>query len=364
MSYLLDTNVVSELRKPARRADPQVRSWVTSRRPSDLHLSVITILEVELGIARMHRRDHAQAQRLQSWLDERLLDAFAGRILPVDLAAVRRAAHLHAPFPRPERDALIAATAAVHGLTVVTRNVKDFAPLEVTVANPWESRPRLTKLSGQRSSVSPGRHGPARRRGPAPGRWRRARHRGRASQAWRRADASQVQGVGTGNHEVVVAVHHQDRVADPGQFLRSLPPPAMHCPELAQQAGHPRGPVGTFAGRHTAQKLIRPAPQRHGEEQVVTGAFRVTAACAIARKVGPGTRVMRLFRFGGVVVGVGAAVRVVVLGLTRTYSPDQGRSQADEVNTGWAVPACDDSLGPLGPPGRRTGTATIDNAHR
>lgn len=138
MSYLLDTNVVSELRKPARRADSRVRSWVASRRPSDLYLSVITVLEVELGIARLDRQDHAQARRLQSWLDGQLLSAFTGRVLPIDLAAARRAAHLHVPDPRPERDALIAATAAVHGLTVVTRNVKDFAPLEVAVVNPWE----------------------------------------------------------------------------------------------------------------------------------------------------------------------------------------------------------------------------------
>ncbi|RLP09682.1 type II toxin-antitoxin system VapC family toxin [Propionibacterium australiense] len=142
MSFLLDTNVVSELRKPARRADPHVRSWVASRRPSDLYLSVITILEVERGIASLDRRDHIQAQRLQSWLDEQLLDAFAGRILPIDLAAARRAARLHVPDPRPERDALIAATATVNGLTVVTRNTRDFAVLGVAVVNPWESTPR------------------------------------------------------------------------------------------------------------------------------------------------------------------------------------------------------------------------------
>lgn len=138
MSFLLDTNVVSELRRPARRADPRVRSWAASRRASDMYLSVITILEVELGIARLDRRDHAQAQRLQSWLDGQLLDAFTGRILPIDLAVARRAARLHVPDPQPERDALIAATAAVRGLTVVTRNTKDFAALGVAVANPWE----------------------------------------------------------------------------------------------------------------------------------------------------------------------------------------------------------------------------------
>lgn len=139
MSHLLDTNVVSELRKSAGRADPRVRAWVAGRVPSDLYLSAITVLEVEVGIGRIARRDAAQGERLQAWLDNQLLDAFAGRILPVDVPVARRAARLHLPDPRPERDTLIAATAAVHGLTVVTRNVKDFAALEVPILNPWNT---------------------------------------------------------------------------------------------------------------------------------------------------------------------------------------------------------------------------------
>ncbi len=138
MSHLLDTNVISELRKPERRADPKVREWVSSRRPSDLYLSVITVLEVEVGIGRLARHDRAQADLLQTWLDDELLDVFAGRILPVDVPVARRAARLHVPDPRPERDALIAATAAVHGLTVVTRNTKDFDHLDVAIINPWD----------------------------------------------------------------------------------------------------------------------------------------------------------------------------------------------------------------------------------
>lgn len=137
MSYLLDTNVVSELRKPERRADPAVRSWVAARAASDLYLSAITVLEVEVGIARLARLDPAQAERLQTWLVDELLDAFARRILAVDVPVARRAARLHVPDPRPERDALIAATASVHGLTVATRNVKDFETLGVAVINPW-----------------------------------------------------------------------------------------------------------------------------------------------------------------------------------------------------------------------------------
>lgn len=138
MSHLLDTNVISELRKPAHRADPGVRSWVSSRASSDLYLSVITVLEFEVEIGRLARRDNAQAARLQSWLDNELLGSFASRILAVDVPVARRAARLHVPDPRPERDALIAATASVHGLTVVTRNVKDFEALDVTVFDPWE----------------------------------------------------------------------------------------------------------------------------------------------------------------------------------------------------------------------------------
>ncbi|MFT3969501.1 MAG: type II toxin-antitoxin system VapC family toxin [Micropruina sp.] len=137
MTYLLDTNVVSELRKSKRRADPGVRSWVAARVVSDLYLSVITVLEVEVGIARLARHDPAQASRLQAWLDDELLQAFSRRILAVDIPVARYAARLHVPDPRPKRDALITATAAVHGLTVVTRNVKDFDSLGVAVVNPW-----------------------------------------------------------------------------------------------------------------------------------------------------------------------------------------------------------------------------------
>ncbi|QDQ97181.1 type II toxin-antitoxin system VapC family toxin [Tomitella fengzijianii] len=125
------------LRKPERRADVGVRAWVAARAPSDLYLSAVTVLEIEVGIGRIARRGPAQGARMQAWLDEELLDAFAGRILSVDVPVARRAARLHVPDPRPERDALIAATASVHGLAVVTRNAKDFEPLDVAVINPW-----------------------------------------------------------------------------------------------------------------------------------------------------------------------------------------------------------------------------------
>ncbi|MFV0434666.1 MAG: type II toxin-antitoxin system VapC family toxin [Leucobacter sp.] len=138
MKFLLDTNVLSEIRKPEHRADPSVRAWVAGRRASEFGLCVISVLEIELGIARLERKDTSQAGVLRKWLDEELLDAFAGRILDVDIKAARIAGRMHVPDPRPERDALLAAVARAHGLVVVTRNVSDFRHLGVTVLNPWE----------------------------------------------------------------------------------------------------------------------------------------------------------------------------------------------------------------------------------
>lgn len=137
MSFLLDTNVISEVRKSRLRADPVVRQWVSDHRHSDLFLSVVTVLEVELGIARLSRRDAAQAERLREWLERDLLEVFSGRVLPVDVQVARQAARLHVPDPRPERDALIAGTAVAHGLTVVTRNIADFEPMGIALINPW-----------------------------------------------------------------------------------------------------------------------------------------------------------------------------------------------------------------------------------
>jgi predicted nucleic acid-binding protein len=134
VSFLLDTNVVSELRKPA--ADASVTEWARARPKSETYLSVVTIQEIELGVLLKERRDAVQGALLRSWLD-RLLSEYDGRILPVELAVVRRAAALHVPDPRPERDALIAATALVHGLTVVTRNTSDFDGTGVGLVDPW-----------------------------------------------------------------------------------------------------------------------------------------------------------------------------------------------------------------------------------
>lgn len=140
--YLLDTNVVSELRKAARgRADLNVSTWARGVASAHLFLSVISILELELGVLLARRRDPVQGGHLRTWLATQVLPAFAGRILPIDTAVAQRCAGLHVPDPKADRDALIAATALVHGLVVVTRNTADFAATGVALLDPWRATP-------------------------------------------------------------------------------------------------------------------------------------------------------------------------------------------------------------------------------
>jgi len=140
--YLLDTNVVSELRKAGTgRADPAVTSWAASVDPIVLYLSVITVMEIEIGILRLERHDSAQGELLRSWLERQVLPAFAGRILPVDVAVARRCARMLVPNPKADRDALIAAIAEERGLTVVTRNTSDFLATGVRLLDPWSYTP-------------------------------------------------------------------------------------------------------------------------------------------------------------------------------------------------------------------------------
>lgn len=134
--YLLDTNVVSELRRPA-KANPKVLAWATEQSADAFHLSAISILEVRVGVLRAARKDAAQAGLLAAWLDT-ILNYFAGRILPVDTRVALRCAEMHVPDPRSDRDALIAATALEHRLTVVTRNEADFKAFGVPLFNPWK----------------------------------------------------------------------------------------------------------------------------------------------------------------------------------------------------------------------------------
>ena len=136
--FLLDTNTVSELRK-TKSGEPRVLMWAGSVPQSSLFLSVVTILELERGTLLIGRRDPAQGQLLRLWLDTLVFPAFEQRILTIDFEVARRCAALHVPRTRPERDALIAATALVHGMTVVTRNAADFQPMGVSVLNPWNA---------------------------------------------------------------------------------------------------------------------------------------------------------------------------------------------------------------------------------
>jgi predicted nucleic acid-binding protein len=141
--YILDTNVISELRK-ARKTHQNVRKWAERVPSASLYISVISVLELEIGILLVARRgkarrDKEQGAILRTWMDRHVLPTFSGRILAIDTAVAQRCATLHVPNPRSDRDALIAATALVHGLTVATRNVADFERTGVGVLNPWEA---------------------------------------------------------------------------------------------------------------------------------------------------------------------------------------------------------------------------------
>ncbi|MCA3243155.1 MAG: type II toxin-antitoxin system VapC family toxin [Rubrivivax sp.] len=139
--FVVDTNVVSELRKAkSGQADRGVVAWAASVPADALFVSAITILELETGVLLVQRRDLRQGALLRAWLDRQVLPAFAGRVLPVDTEVAQRCAALHVPDPRSERDALIAATALVNGMTVVTRNVTDFESTGAPLLNPWAER--------------------------------------------------------------------------------------------------------------------------------------------------------------------------------------------------------------------------------
>ena len=136
--YLLDTNVVSELRKHAtNRCDPNVLRWAASVRRNDTFISAITILEIKIGALRIARKDKAQGELLVAWVEYMLLE-FKDRILAFDQHVALRAAELHVPNPAEDRDAIIAATASIHGFKIVTRNVKDFASFNIKYFNPWD----------------------------------------------------------------------------------------------------------------------------------------------------------------------------------------------------------------------------------
>ena len=137
--YIIDTNVVSELRKKSGgKSNRSVVAWSESVPIASIFISSITVLELERGILLVERRDAAQGAVLREWLDGHVLPTFSGRILSVDTAVAQCCAKIHVPDPSPDRDAFIGATAIVHGMNVVTRNVSDFKTMGVNVKNPWD----------------------------------------------------------------------------------------------------------------------------------------------------------------------------------------------------------------------------------
>ena len=136
--YVLDTNVVSELRKiRTNKADTNVVSWFSGQASTNLFISVVTIIEIEKGVLQKERSDKEQGKILRDWFENKVLPAFDERILPVDLKVARACASLHVPYPKSEGDALIAATALAYNMTVITRNVSDFDATGVKIINPW-----------------------------------------------------------------------------------------------------------------------------------------------------------------------------------------------------------------------------------
>jgi predicted nucleic acid-binding protein len=139
MMYLLDTNVISELRKAkSGKCNQQVMEWAATLSSSSLYVSVMTILELEIGVLSIEKRDSNQGALLRYWLDFHVIPTFSGKVIPIDMPVVKCCASLHVPNPCSDRDALIAATALVHKMTVVTRNTKDFELTGVELLNPWE----------------------------------------------------------------------------------------------------------------------------------------------------------------------------------------------------------------------------------
>ena len=136
---LLDTNVVSELRKVASgRADPNVMVWNETVDPAETFISSVVLHELEIGVRLAEHNDPAAGKVLRNWLENTVLATFSGRILPLDEAAALQAAEWHVPNPRPINDAYIAAIAVTRRMTLVTRNVRDFDGMGVALMNPWD----------------------------------------------------------------------------------------------------------------------------------------------------------------------------------------------------------------------------------
>lgn len=138
MSYLIDTNVISEVRKGA-RCDPHVSAWWSTLNDADIYLSVLVLGEIRKGVERTRPSDPAQATALEKWLDS-IVESFSDRILPIDQAVADEWGRMSAGRPVSTIDSLLAATAKVHQMTLATRNVSDIADLGASYVNPFEGR--------------------------------------------------------------------------------------------------------------------------------------------------------------------------------------------------------------------------------
>ena len=137
MNYLLDTNFISEARRPA-RLPARVVQWVNSVDPTSWYICVVNLIEIEIGVRRLARRDPAQAAVLREWKRDWVVANFARRTLAIDVEVAELFASFQVPDPRPIYDALLAATAIVHNMTLVTRNLRDFDGMPVRTKNPWD----------------------------------------------------------------------------------------------------------------------------------------------------------------------------------------------------------------------------------
>lgn len=138
--YILDTNVISEIRKAkSSKADLNVLNWAASIPVSQMFLSVISVMELEMGVLLIERKDKKQGAILREWLDNHVLKTFKDKIIPIDTSIAQCCAKLHVPDPRSDRDALIAASGLIQNMTVVTRNINDFKYTKVKLLNPWKT---------------------------------------------------------------------------------------------------------------------------------------------------------------------------------------------------------------------------------